>query len=83
MIPTTSGVRSPGGIGFNADGDVFYTDNQGPWNGTCSLKWLRPGSSAIRAEIAGSQKPKAVRSRSEGARKRQPNRRRSGQDSGV
>ncbi len=44
VIPTCSGIRSPGGIGFNADGDVFYTDNQGPWNGTCSLKWLRPGS---------------------------------------
>lgn len=44
MIPTCSGIRSPGGIGFNAEGDVFYTDNQGPWNGTCSLKWLRPGS---------------------------------------
>lgn len=44
MIPTCSGIRSPGGIGFNSAGDVFYTDNQGPWNGTCSLKWLRPGS---------------------------------------
>lgn len=42
--PTCSGIRSPGGIGFNAKGDVFYTDNQGPWNGTCSLKWLRTGS---------------------------------------
>ena len=44
VTPTCSGVRSPGGIGFNAKGDVFYTDNQGPWNGTCGLKWLRPGS---------------------------------------
>lgn len=44
MIPTCSGIRSPGGIGFNADGDVFYTDNQGPWNGSSSLKWLKPGS---------------------------------------
>ena len=44
VIPTCSGIRSPGGIGMNAVGDVFYTDNQGPWNGTCSLKWLRPGS---------------------------------------
>ena len=44
MIPTTSGVRSPGGIGMNADGDMFYTDNQGPWNGACALKWLRPGA---------------------------------------
>ena len=43
-IPTCSGIRSPGGIGLNAKGDVFYTDNQGPWNGTCGLKHLRPGS---------------------------------------
>jgi glucose/arabinose dehydrogenase len=43
-IPTCSGIRSPGGIGFNIAGDVFYTDNQGPWNGTCALKWLQPGS---------------------------------------
>jgi hypothetical protein len=43
MIPTTSGIRSPGGIGFNAAGDVFFTENQGPWNGACSLKHLRPG----------------------------------------
>ncbi len=44
MIPTCSGIRSPGGIGFNAEGDVFYTDNQGTWNGSSSLKWLKPGS---------------------------------------
>lgn len=42
-IPTTSGLRSPGGIGMNAEGDMFYTDNQGPWNGACSIKWLPPG----------------------------------------
>jgi len=42
-IPTTSGIRSPGGIGANAAGDMFYTDNQGPWNGTCALKHLMPG----------------------------------------
>lgn len=44
MIPTCSGIRSPGGIGFNAEGDAFYTDNQGTWNGSSSLKWLKPGS---------------------------------------
>ncbi len=43
MIPTCSGIRSPGGIAMNADGDMFYTDNQGPWNGTCGLKHLLPG----------------------------------------
>lgn len=42
MTPTCSGIRSPGGIGMNAAGDVFYTDNQGPWNGTSGLKHLAP-----------------------------------------
>jgi hypothetical protein len=42
-VPTTYGLRSPGGIAFNAKGDTFYTDNQGPWNGSCALKELRPG----------------------------------------
>ncbi len=44
VIPTNSGIRSPGGIGFNAEGDVFCTDNQGPWNGSCKLQWLKPGA---------------------------------------
>ncbi len=43
MIPTCSGIRSPGGIGANQLGDIFYTDNQGPWNGTCALKHLSEG----------------------------------------
>lgn len=43
LIPTCSGIRSPGGIGMNLAGEMFYTDNQGPWNGTCSLKHLIPG----------------------------------------
>ena len=43
-IPTAYGIRSPGGIGFNHLGDVFYCDNQGPWNGSSSLKHLAPGS---------------------------------------
>jgi glucose/arabinose dehydrogenase len=42
-IPTASGIRSPGGIAANAEGDMFYTDNQGPWNGACGLKHLKPG----------------------------------------
>jgi glucose/arabinose dehydrogenase len=43
MVPVASGVRSPGGVGFNAQGDVFYTDNQGPWNGACGLKHITVG----------------------------------------
>lgn len=42
--PTASGIRSPGGVGANLAGDIFYTDNQGPWNGTCGLKHLKAGS---------------------------------------
>lgn len=42
-IPYASGVRSPGGMGTDAIGNVFYTDNQGPWNGTCGLKILQAG----------------------------------------
>jgi glucose/arabinose dehydrogenase len=44
VIPTCSGLRSPGGLGMNADGEMFYTENQGPWNGACALKHLKPGS---------------------------------------
>jgi glucose/arabinose dehydrogenase len=43
VTPTCSGLRSPGGIGMNCEGDMFFTENQGPWNGACSLKHLRPG----------------------------------------
>src|SRR5579871_1045360 len=43
FVPTTSGVRSPGGVGFNAEGDIFFTDNQGPWNGACALKQITVG----------------------------------------
>lgn len=38
-----SGIRSPGGIAFNAEGDAFYTDNQGPWQSYCALRYLKPG----------------------------------------
>jgi len=44
LVPTCSGIRSPGGIGFDAEGEVFYTDNQGPWHGACTLQHLIPGS---------------------------------------
>jgi glucose/arabinose dehydrogenase len=44
LLPTTSGLRSPGGLGMNAEGDMFFTENQGPWNGACALKHLKPGA---------------------------------------
>ena len=42
--PVASGLRSPGGVAFNAAGDAFCTESQGPWNSACTLKHLRPGS---------------------------------------
>jgi sugar lactone lactonase YvrE len=44
MVPTCSGIRSPGGIGFDAEGEVYYVDNQGPWHGSCTLQHLVPGT---------------------------------------
>jgi len=34
MTPIAAGMRSPSGFGFNAAGDVFYTENQGDWVGS-------------------------------------------------
>ena len=39
-----SGLRSPGGIGHNEHGTLFYIESQGPWNCSCSLKAVTPGS---------------------------------------
>lgn len=44
LIPACSGIRSPGGMGFDAAGEVYYTDNQGPWHGACTLQHLTPGT---------------------------------------
>ena len=43
MIPTASGLRSPGGVGFNEKGECFYSENQGPWNGGDALRCIEPG----------------------------------------
>jgi hypothetical protein len=44
MVATCSGLRSPGGVGFNEKGEVFYAENQGPWNGGCALRHLEIGN---------------------------------------
>jgi hypothetical protein len=43
-IPYASGLRSPGGIGWNDKGELFYSENQGPWNGADALRQLVEGS---------------------------------------
>ena len=39
-----SGLRSPGGIGFDEHQALFYVESQGPWNCSCSLKAVSHGS---------------------------------------
>lgn len=42
-VPIASGIRSAGGVAPNEHGVMFYVESQGPWNGSCSLKHLKPG----------------------------------------
>lgn len=43
LTPVCAGMRSPSGLGANAQGDMFYTDQQGNWVPTNSLHHMRPG----------------------------------------
>lgn len=43
-LALASGLRSPGGIGFNEHGALFYVESQGPWNCSCSLRAVPPAS---------------------------------------
>jgi hypothetical protein len=43
-LALASGLRSPAGIGPNEHGALFYIESQGPWNCSCSLKAVTPGS---------------------------------------
>jgi len=44
LEPTAAGLRSPCGIGLNATGDVFCTDQQGNWFGAGPILHLRKGA---------------------------------------
>jgi glucose/arabinose dehydrogenase len=43
LQPVCCGLRSPNGIGANAEGDVFVTDNQGDWIPACPLYHVEQG----------------------------------------
>ena len=43
LRPVAAGFRSPFGLGINLAGDVFATDQQGNWWGTCPLIHVQPG----------------------------------------
>jgi len=44
MQPVACGLRSPCGLGFNAAGDLFYTDNQGDWMPACPIFHVQEGA---------------------------------------
>ena len=43
MEPWAYGLRSPNGINFSPDGDLFYADNQGEWVASNKLHHIRKG----------------------------------------
>jgi hypothetical protein len=43
LTPWATGLRSPNGINFSPDGDLFYCDNQGEWVATCKMNQIRQG----------------------------------------
>lgn len=43
MEPWAYGLRSPNGINFSPDGDLFYCDNQGEWVATNKMHHLKRG----------------------------------------
>jgi hypothetical protein len=43
LVPYAVGLRSPNGLNFSPEGDLFYTDNQGEWVATCKMHHVRPG----------------------------------------
>lgn len=54
LQPVCAGMRSPSGLGANAVGDMFYTDQQGNWVATNSLHHMRPGAFYHHAEALAS-----------------------------
>jgi hypothetical protein len=43
LVPVATGLRSPNGINFSPEGDLFYVDNQGEWVATCKMHHVREG----------------------------------------
>lgn len=43
MTPWASGLRSPNGLGFDAEGKLYVSDNQGDWIGTSKLYHIQEG----------------------------------------
>lgn len=70
LEPVSCGLRSPNGIGRDARGEIFVTDNQGDWVAVCALFHVGPGryfghpasrhwaASLVGADQAGAEVPR-------------------------
>lgn len=43
VTPVAAGMRSPAGFGTNAEGDIFYAENQGDWVGAGRISHVERG----------------------------------------
>ncbi len=43
VTPVAAGMRSPAGFGTNAEGDIFYAENQGDWVGSGRISHVERG----------------------------------------
>lgn len=43
LVPWASGLRTPNGLGFDLDGNLFVCDNQGDWLGTSKMHHVERG----------------------------------------
>ena len=43
LVPWASGLRTPNGLGFDLEGNLFVSDNQGDWVGTSKLHHVEKG----------------------------------------
>jgi azurin/glucose/arabinose dehydrogenase len=43
LMPFATGMRSPAGMGYNAEGDLFYSENQGGWVGSGRITHVEKG----------------------------------------
>jgi azurin/glucose/arabinose dehydrogenase len=43
LIPIAAGLRSPAGLGLNAEGDMFYSENQGGWMASGFISHVESG----------------------------------------
>ena len=58
MTPIATGLRSPSGFELNAQGDLFYTENQGDWVGSGRMTRFGKGDFAeIRKAWSGQENP--------------------------